>query len=116
MKCLVIDDDEQYCELISQILNRYGVEVTYCNSFECADNKIKDTLFDWILVDVIMPHGNGVEWIREHNHLESKMFLLTGDLDDPRVSEPLARKSLIYNGNILKHELVEILDGILREI
>ena len=109
-KCLIIDDDKGYCELVSEVISRYEINTKYVLSLEEADKLVSEENFDWILVDALLPLGNGIEWIRNNSHLTSKLYILTGDLEHPVVAEELNKHSLIYNGNILKGELVSTLD------
>ena len=113
--CLIIDDDKGYCELVAEVISRYGIDTKYVLSLQEADRMVSEESFDWILVDALLPLGNGVDWIRNNSHLPSKLYILTGDLEHPVVAEELNKHSLIYNGNILKGELVQTLEKLFNE-
>ena len=61
---LVIDDDDGIRFLVKQYLNEKKFIVTTANSAENATEKISIMKFDLIVLDVIMPGKNGLEFIR----------------------------------------------------
>ena len=75
---LVIDDDEGIRSLVKKYLNENGFLVSTANSAEEASEKIKIVKFDLIILDIMMPGKNGLEFIEENKKkLETPIILLT---------------------------------------
>ena len=75
---LVVDDDEGIRSLVKKYLNENNYLVTTANSAEDAVEKIKIIQFDLIILDIMMPGKNGLEFIQENQKkLETPIILLT---------------------------------------
>ena len=75
---LVVDDDDGIRSLVKKYLNENNYLVTTANSAEDAAKKIKIIQFDLIILDIMMPGKNGLEFIQENQKkLETPIILLT---------------------------------------
>ena len=75
---LVVDDDDGIRSLVKKYLNENNYLVTTASSAEDATDKIKVIKFDLIILDIMMPGKNGLEFIQEHKKkLETPIILLT---------------------------------------
>jgi len=75
---LVVDDDDGIRSLVKKYLNKNKYLVTTADSAEDASEKVKIIEFDLIILDIMMPGKNGLEFIEEHkNKLETPVILLT---------------------------------------
>ena len=75
---LVVDDDEGIRTLVKKYLNENNFLITTAESAEDASEKIKIIKFDLIILDVMMPGKNGLEFIQDHKKkLETPIILLT---------------------------------------
>ena len=75
---LVVADDDGIRSLVKQYLNENNFLVTTSDSAEDANDKISVIKFDLIVLDVMMPGKNGLEFIDEHkNVLDTPIILLT---------------------------------------
>ena len=75
---LVVDDDEGIRTLVKKYLNENNFLVTTANSAEDASEKIKIIKFDLIILDIMMPGKNGLEFIKDNKKkLDSPVILLT---------------------------------------
>lgn len=63
-KILVVDDEEELLELISDTLSAQGYEVTTGVTAEEAVNKAKALIPDLLLIDIILPDMEGPEAVR----------------------------------------------------
>ena len=82
---LVVDDDDGIRDLVKKYLNENNFLVTTSNSAENASEKIKIIKFDIIVLDIMMPGKNGLEFIEEHKkNLKTPIILLTakGNADE----------------------------------
>ena len=75
---LVVDDDDGIRSLVKKYLNENGYLVSTANSAEEASEKIIIVKFDLIILDIMMPGKNGLEFIEENKKkLETPIILLT---------------------------------------
>jgi len=75
---MVVDDDDGIRSLVKRYLNENNFLVTTADSAEDASEKIKIIKFDLIILDIMMPGKNGLEFIEENKKkLESPIILLT---------------------------------------
>ena len=75
---LVVDDDEGIRSLVKKYLNKNRYMVTTADSAEDASKKVKIIKFDLIILDIMMPGKNGLEFIQDHkNELDTPIILLT---------------------------------------
>ena len=75
---LVVDDDDGIRSLVKKFLNENNYLVTTANSAEDASEKIKIIKFDLIVLDIMMPGKNGLEFIEENKkNLDTPIILLT---------------------------------------
>ena len=75
---LVVDDDDGIRSLVKKYLNENSFLVNTASSAEEASEKIKIAKFDLIILDIMMPGKNGLEFIEENKKkLETPIILLT---------------------------------------
>ncbi len=75
---LVVDDDDGIRSLVKKFLNENNYLVTTADSAEDASDKIKIIKFDLIVLDIMMPGKNGLEFIEENKKkLDTPVILLT---------------------------------------
>jgi two-component system phosphate regulon response regulator OmpR len=75
---LVVDDDDGIRSLVKKFLNENNYLVTTADSAEDASEKIKIIKFDLIVLDIMMPGKNGLEFIEENKkNLDTPVILLT---------------------------------------
>ncbi len=75
---LLVDDDDGIRSLVKKYLNENNFLVTTADSAEKANDKIRIIKFDLIVLDIMMPGKNGLEFIQEHKkYLETPIILLT---------------------------------------
>ena len=75
---LVVDDDDGIRSLVKKYLNENNFLVTTADSAENASEKISVIKFDLIILDIMMPGKNGLEFIKDHkNKLDTPVILLT---------------------------------------
>ena len=82
---LVVDDDDGIRSLVKQYLNKNNFLVTTADSAENAIEKISIVKFDLIVLDVMMPGKNGLEFIRDNKKkIDTPIILLTakGETND----------------------------------
>jgi two-component system response regulator CpxR len=82
-KILIIDDDEELCELVSEYLTVEGFEVAAVNDGESGLEAADSGEYDLAILDVMLPKMNGFEVLR-HLRQRSKLpvMMLTARGDD----------------------------------
>jgi PAS domain S-box-containing protein len=83
-KVLIIDDEASICSLIEQALTKHGYEVASTTDPREALKLVDENFFDVILLDIRMPHINGIrlyEMLKERSPEQAKrVVFLTGDI------------------------------------
>ncbi len=75
---LVVDDDEGIRSLVKKYLDENKYLVTTAENAEDASEKIEIINFDLIILDIMMPGKNGLEFIRDNkDNLNTPIVLLT---------------------------------------
>ena len=64
-RILIIDDDEELCELVSEYLSVEGFEVETVNDGESGLRKALENEHDLVILDVMLPKKNGFDVLRE---------------------------------------------------
>ena len=125
---LVVDDDDGIRSLVKKYLNENKFLVTTADSAEDALEKTKAIKFDLIILDIMMPGKNGLEFIQEsRDKLDTPIILLTakGEADerieglevgaDDYLPKPFEPKELVLRiNNILsktkKIDLIRVIE------
>ncbi len=79
-RLLVVDDEEQFVEALSERLSMRDYDVTICLSGEDAIEKMKNYNFDVVILDVRLPGIEGTDVLREIKNLKplTEVIMLTG--------------------------------------
>jgi len=79
-KVLLVDDEEDFCDLLSERLGNRGMKVNTVNSGEDALSKVENESFDAIIVDFSMPGIDGLETLRriKEKRPDLEIIMLTG--------------------------------------
>ena len=64
-RILIIDDDEELCELVSEYLTVEGFETTAVHDGETGLQKALSGEYDLVTLDVMLPKKNGLDVLRE---------------------------------------------------
>jgi len=64
-KILVIDDEEQICEIVCDLMESEGYEVDSANDGESGLEKLKNDKFDLIFLDILMPGTDGLQILQQ---------------------------------------------------
>lgn len=84
---LVIDDDDRLRELLRRFLTESGFRVTDAANADAARHLLDSLSFDMLVIDVMMPGQNGVEFladIRAHNNVPA-LFLTALNESENRI-------------------------------
>lgn len=70
MKLLIIEDDASLSEIMSRALRNEGYVVETAATFFDADDKIAGYTYDCILLDIMLPDGNGLKLLEHIKSLD----------------------------------------------
>ena len=70
MKLLIIEDDASLSEIMCRALRSEGYVVETASTFFEADNKIAGYTYDCILLDIMLPDGNGLKLLEHIKSLD----------------------------------------------
>ena len=73
---LVIDDDMRLRELLRRYLSDHDFNVTLAANAENARQQMERMIFDLLIVDVLMPGENGLEFVQSLRDLSSQIPIL----------------------------------------
>lgn len=86
MRILVVEDERKLATAIAEGLERNGYEVVVADSGETGIRQVRNTAFDLILLDVMLPRQGGLETLREmrRSGFRTPVLILTsrGSVDD----------------------------------
>jgi len=79
-RVLLVDDEEEFLDIMSERMRNRGMEVVTVSSAKEALGKIEKELFDAIILDLMMPDMNGLETIKaiKAKKPELQVILLSG--------------------------------------
>jgi len=80
-RILIVDDEKEFVDSLSERLTIRGYDVTTAPSGEDALEKVKRYNFDVVILDVKMPGIDGIETLREIKKMKplTEVIMLTGD-------------------------------------
>ncbi len=92
---LIVDDEEGYRDLFTFMLQPMGIQVTCVTNGLEALEKVKEKVFDLILMDVHMPELNGIETLKRIKIMlpEQKVVIFSSSSDPEYNREKEARKA-----------------------
>lgn len=70
-KILVVDDNDTFLEIMSDVLTEHGHQVVTAREGSEALSMVRDQAFDAILLDLLLPHMTGFDVIKEMRGMEN---------------------------------------------
>lgn len=64
-RLLLIDDDQELCELLASWLTQEGFQVTACHEAGGAGQALATQAPDAVVLDVMLPDGSGLELLKQ---------------------------------------------------
>ena len=98
MKVLVIEDDPSLREIICRSLEKERYVTEEAPDFQTALEKTADYTFDCILLDIMLPDGNGLDLLEElkkENKKENIIIISAKDSLEDKVTGAAASNSIV---------------------
>jgi DNA-binding NtrC family response regulator len=73
---LIVDDDEVMCFTLSDVLKKTSYEVIAVQTGEGALRAFRDSTFDLILLDIVLPDMNGLDVLKKIREIDSDSFVI----------------------------------------
>ena len=118
---LVVDDDDGIRDLVKEYLKQNSYLVSTAENAEVAANKVKLIKFDLIILDIMMPGKNGLEFTLEYKKkIDTPIILLTAKGEaahrvegletgaDDYLPKPFEPKELILRINNILNKTIKI--------
>jgi DNA-binding NtrC family response regulator len=79
-KVLLVDDEKEFLDVMSERIEARGMEVTTADSAEAALSQVESGGFDAIVLDLMMPGMDGLETLKalKEKNPDIQVILLTG--------------------------------------
>src|SRR5690606_28841552 len=76
---LLIDDDQELCELLASWLRQEGFEVRACHDGQSARAELAQSAPAAVVLDVMLPDGSGLELLKQLRcrHAELRVLMLS---------------------------------------
>ena len=84
-KVLIVDDDENICEVIKMYLDSAGYGTKVCYDGKAAQDAFLEYKPNLVLLDIMLPHIDGIDvlkWIRKESQTPVIMLTAKGDTFD----------------------------------
>ncbi|WP_299197572.1 response regulator transcription factor [uncultured Amphritea sp.] len=84
VKLLLVDDDQELCELMGQYLESEGFDVSFAHSVEQALPLLQQAgSYDLLIFDIMMPGQSGLELLQQvRPRIKTPVIMLTGRGED----------------------------------
>lgn len=80
MKAIIIDDEQDCCDVLATLLARFCPEVTVTDAYISAEdglNALKNNSVDLVFLDIRMPHMNGFELLEKLHPFQFAVIFTT---------------------------------------
>ncbi len=90
---LLVDDDIELISIYTKLLSKIGYNVVYATTINEGRKALFEQSFQAILLDLVLPDGNGIDWIAElkDNYPTMAIIIITGNADIPLAVEAMKR-------------------------
>jgi DNA-binding NtrC family response regulator len=108
-KILVVDDEQGVLDYFSRLLAEPGYEVHGATSGQEALDKLWQTEFDMLILDLVMPGMDGMEVLRKarETHKDMIVLVITGYPSEETTRESIERGCIDYVHKPFEHEEVK---------
>ena len=79
-RLLLIDDDQNFCQLLQGYFVRLGFKFDYALTFETGLKKFEERKYQVALIDIVLPNGDGLDLLSllKEKSADVKLIITTG--------------------------------------
>lgn len=115
---LIIDDDSEMREMVALTLESAGYNVSQAPGGIEGIRAARESRFDLIVLDILMPDVDGVEVMMtlRHDHINTPVILVTGlrsDSDLYQAAAECIRATCVLGKPFKRDELLAVVAGVL---
>jgi DNA-binding NtrC family response regulator len=119
-KILVLEDEEQFADLLRQFLEASGYQVAVVGNGVQGLKRIMDEDFDVVLCDMLMPHLPGAMFylaVEKARPKQCRSFVfMTGHKGEPSIDEFIRRvRGMVLWKPFQMHEMIEAVEAVLKK-
>lgn len=83
-RLLIVDDEQRICQVLAQFFGHRGFSVVSAYSGEEAMTRLKEGVFDVVLIDILLPGIHGIEVLRQARQMarQARIVMMTGLHDE----------------------------------
>ncbi|MFH2203317.1 MAG: response regulator [Elusimicrobiota bacterium] len=118
-KVLIVDDDKDLLEVYQDALRRLDFAVEICADGYAALRRMEETLFDVVVLDLMMPNCTGFEVLLQLQRKEGPkpaVIVITGAHKDPDTVERIRREPVVFDFLFKPCRLMVLADTIRRAV
>lgn len=117
MRILIVDDDEEMCEELREILEDEGYSVHMVNAGDKAEAMIRENDYNIVLLDLKIPGINGYEVLKylKTQRPDTKIIILTGAPLSEMFLQEGTREESLSNGHDHKEGLWKLADDVMQK-
>ncbi|AFG37407.1 response regulator [Spirochaeta africana] len=97
---LIVDDDQQNAEIAAAFFGDWNLDITHAESADRALELIDETTYDIILMDIMMPHMDGItltEKIKSRpDYIDVPIIFLTAKVDKQTMRQAFEARGSDY--------------------
>lgn len=112
MKILVIDDENEICEMVTKALIRNGYDVKSANNLHTASKLITSDKWDLIITDAMIPYVGGFELIDDIKATTTTPVIMITGMSEDILKATVNKADLIihkpFNGSDLLNAVKEL--------
>jgi two-component system, NtrC family, response regulator AtoC len=112
-RILIVDDDEGVRQVLSQSLQESGHQVSAAESGEAAVATVRESVFDLVILDMVLPRVDGLEVLKEITALrpEAAVIMITGYASVETAIKAMKMGAVDYVVKPFRMEEVELVVG-----
>ncbi|MBA3992316.1 MAG: hypothetical protein C0469_02230 [Cyanobacteria bacterium DS2.3.42] len=96
-RVLMVEDDEQLTKLVRSTLKKEGFNIEIARNLKEADEMLEDFTPRAIILDISLPDGNGLEWLKNKQNGEKAFAIPTVVLSGVDKNAELSGTAIIFD-------------------
>jgi PAS domain S-box-containing protein len=95
LKVLVVKGDKKVSDQLSYYLEKFGLKCESAYTIDQAQKLLEHTFFDYLITDIDLPDGDGIDLIRKFRNVKNVKFIILSDSSDIHYKEYMYFKGIV---------------------